>query len=67
MPSLLPNLFLQNTTPSFNLPHFYNLSPKHNLKPYNPSRSTNLPFIINTFNRVSPTNTFHPDVADQDQ
>ncbi|HDR8180529.1 TPA: spore germination protein, partial [Bacillus cereus] len=52
---------------SFNLGDFYNVSPKENTKAYNGSGSSNVAFVLNTFNGVSATNTFDSDVADQNQ
>ncbi|WP_144520001.1 spore germination protein [Bacillus thuringiensis] len=67
MPSVVGNLLVQNSRGSFNLGDFYNVSPKDNVKGYNGSGSTNVGFIINTFNGVSSTNTFDADVAYQNQ
>lgn len=67
MPSVVGNLIVQNSNGSFNLGDFYNVSPKENTKAYNGSGASNVAFIVNTFNGVSATNTFDPDVADQDQ
>ncbi|ETT77653.1 spore germination protein, partial [Bacillus mycoides] len=61
------NLVVQNSTGSFNLGDFYNVSPKENTKSYNGSGSSNVGFVVNTFSGVSATNTFDADVADQNQ
>ncbi|MGG5796495.1 spore germination protein [Bacillus nitratireducens] len=67
MPSVVANLVVQNSTGSFNLGDFYNVSPKENTKSYNGSGSSNVGFVVNTFSGVSATNTFDTDVADQNQ
>ncbi|HDR7685302.1 MULTISPECIES: spore germination protein [Bacillus cereus group] len=67
MPSVVANLVVQNSTGSFNLGDFYNVSPKENTKSYNGSGSSNVGFVVNTFSGVSATNTFDADVADQNQ
>lgn len=67
MPAILGNLVLQTSNGSFNLGDFYNVSPKENTKAYNGSGSSNVAFVLNTFNGVSATNTFDSDVADQSQ
>lgn len=67
MPSILGSLVVQNSSGSFNLGDFYNVSPKANSKAYNGSGGSNEAIIINNFNGVSATNTFDSDVNDQDQ
>lgn len=67
MPTVVGNLFVQNNNGSFNLGDFYNVSPKENTKEYKGSGSSNVAFIVNTFNGVSSTNTFDADIVDQDQ
>ncbi|TPV38165.1 spore germination protein [Bacillus dicomae] len=67
MPSIVGNMVVQNSNGSFNLGDFYNVSPKENTKAYNGSGSSNVSFVLNTFNGVSATNTFDSDVADQSQ
>ncbi|MEC2899189.1 spore germination protein, partial [Bacillus cereus] len=46
---------------------FYNVSPKENTKDYTGSGSSNVDFVLNTFNGVSATNTFDSVVANQSQ
>ncbi|WP_144514445.1 spore germination protein [Bacillus thuringiensis] len=67
MPSVVGNLVVQNSNGTFNLGNFYNVSPKENTKAYNESGSSNVGFVVNTYNGVSATNTFDADVADQNQ
>ncbi|MFB6732144.1 spore germination protein [Bacillus mobilis] len=67
MPSIIGNMVVQNSNGSFNLGDFYNVSPKENTKAYNGPGSSNVTFVLNTFNGVSATNTFDSDVADQSQ
>ncbi|MED0997572.1 spore germination protein [Bacillus mobilis] len=67
MPSAVGNLVVQHSNGAFNLGDFYNVSPKENTKAYNGSGSSNVRFVVNTFNGVSATNTFDADVADQNQ
>ncbi|OOR17778.1 spore germination protein (plasmid) [Bacillus mycoides] len=52
MPSVVANLVVQNSTGSFNLGDFYNISPKENTKSYNGSGSSNVGLVINTFSGV---------------
>ncbi|WP_161520669.1 spore germination protein [Bacillus thuringiensis] len=67
MPAIVGNMVVQTSNGSFNLGDFYNVSPKANTKAYNGSGSSNVAFVLNTFNGVSATNTFDSDVADQSQ
>ncbi|MBH0346358.1 hypothetical protein BK731_16765 [Bacillus thuringiensis serovar muju] len=67
MPSVVGNMVVQNSNGSFNLGDFYNVSPKENTKAYNGSGSSNVAFVLNTFNGVSATNTYDSDISDQNQ
>ncbi|MFD3447297.1 spore germination protein [Microbacteriaceae bacterium 4G12] len=67
MPSFIGNIAVQYSTGSVNLGDLYNVSPKENTKAYNGSGSSNVGFVVNTFNGINATNTLDPDIADQDQ
>ncbi|GAA3329892.1 hypothetical protein GCM10020331_080220 [Ectobacillus funiculus] len=40
---------------------------RKNAKAYNGSGASNVGFVVNTFNGINATNTFDPDVNDQNQ
>lgn len=65
MPSFVGNVIVQTSAGSFNLGDFYNVSPKENSKAFNGSGASNVGFVVNTFNGINATNTFDPDVNDQ--
>lgn len=67
MPSFVGSVIVQNSNGSFNLGDFYNVSPKENGKEFNGSGSGNTGFVVNTFNGINATNTFDPDINDQNQ
>ncbi|EOV9525787.1 spore germination protein [Bacillus cytotoxicus] len=67
MPSIIADLFVQNSNGSFNLGDFYNVSPKENTKADSGSGSSNVAVVVNTVNGVRASNTFDSDVADQSQ
>lgn len=67
MPSFVGNVVVQNSNGSFNLGDFYNVSPKENGKAFNGSGASNVGFVVNTFNGINATNTFDPDINDQNQ
>ncbi len=65
IPSFVGNVIVQTSSGQFNLGDFYNVSPKENSKAFNGSGSSNVGFVVNTFNGINATNTFDPDVNDQ--
>jgi hypothetical protein len=67
MPCFVGNVVVQNSNGSFNLGDFYNVSPKENAKAFNGSGASNTGFVVNTFNGINATNTFDPDINDQNQ